>query len=149
MDSLPRRPDPSFPPHAGGRIAWGRSFDQRARREKTRRGLDERRMRMMRKGAASFFFGLLLVLFAAQGVALAQAEPPAPGMPGPPGPPGPPGLPGPEGSPIFGMVSQARYCGCAIVEGVGGGRRPRRAVDAPRAAARSPYGHRSNHWGGS
>ena len=50
---------------------------------------------------------------------------------------------------VAGGVSQARYCGCAIVEGVGGGRRPRRAVDAPRAAARSPYGHRSNHWGGS
>ncbi|OFX12615.1 MAG: hypothetical protein A2V59_00925 [Armatimonadetes bacterium RBG_19FT_COMBO_69_19] len=41
---------------------------------------------MMRKGAAWLFFGLLLVLFAAQGVALAQAEPPAPGVPGPQGP---------------------------------------------------------------
>ena len=57
----------------------------------------------MRKGAAWFFFGLLLVLFAAQGVARAEAGPPAPGMPGPPGPPGPPGMPGPEGSTIFGM----------------------------------------------
>ena len=58
---------------------------------------------MIRKGAAWLFFGLLLVLIAAQGVALAQAEPPAPGVPGPPGPPGPPGLPGPQGPTIFGM----------------------------------------------
>ena len=59
---------------------------------------------MIRKAAAWFFFGLLLVLIAAQGVALAQApEPPAPGVPGPPGPPGPPGLPGPQGPTIFGM----------------------------------------------
>jgi hypothetical protein len=72
-------------------------------------------MRMMRKGAAWLIFGLLLVLIAAQGVALAQTEPlppapapepPAPGVPGPPGPPGPPGapgLPGPQGPTVFGM----------------------------------------------
>jgi len=61
----------------------------------------------MRKGAALLMFGLLLVLFAAQGVVLAQTEPaPPPSQPGPPGPPGPagpPGLPGEPGPTIFGM----------------------------------------------
>lgn len=67
----------------------------------------------MRKGAALLMLGLLVVLFAAQGVVLAQTEPappPAqPGQPGPAGPPGPPGepgmpgLPGQPGPTIFGM----------------------------------------------
>jgi len=64
----------------------------------------------MRKGAALLLFGLLLVLFAAQGVVLAQTEPaPPPSQPGPPGPPGLPGAPGTPGLPgepgptIFGM----------------------------------------------
>ena len=61
----------------------------------------------MRKVAALLMFGLLLVLFAAQGVVLAQTEPaPPPSQPGPPGPPGPagpPGLPGEPGPTIFGM----------------------------------------------
>jgi len=59
----------------------------------------------MRKGAALLLFGLLIMLFAAQGVALAQTEPAPsqPGPPGPPGPAGPPGLPGEPGPTIFGM----------------------------------------------
>lgn len=58
----------------------------------------------MRKGAALLLFGMLMVLFAAQGVVLAQTEPaPPPAQPGPPGPAGPPGPPGAPGPTIFGM----------------------------------------------
>lgn len=73
----------------------------------------------MKRSAALVMLSLLMLLFVATGLAIAQEpvppsstpppEPGPPGVPGPPGPPGPPGapgapgLPGPPGPTIFGM----------------------------------------------
>jgi hypothetical protein len=57
----------------------------------------------MKRGVAVVMLGVLAVLFAATGLAIAQEPvpptPPAPPEPGPPGPVGPPGPPGPPGAP--------------------------------------------------